>query len=150
MTHDEFITQAKAAAMKTSADSGFPVGITVAQAVLESNWGESQLSRTANNYFGIKAHGKHPVMEFRTIEFIHGMEKQIVARFAVYESMEECFACRNRQIANGAVYASAREVKGDPERFVRELAKNWATDPKYAQKLLRTYQENEFDKFDQK
>jgi flagellum-specific peptidoglycan hydrolase FlgJ len=124
------------------------VGITVAQAALESNFGESQLSRTANNYFGIKAHGNHAVMEFRTNEFDGEREGQVVARFAAYETMEECFQCRDRLIAKSSVYADARVAKGDPERFVKELAKHWATDPKYAQKVLRIYAENNLGRFD--
>ena len=150
MTRDDFIAKAKSAATKTSSKSGFLMGITMAQAALESNFGQSQLSRTANNYLGIKAHGKHAAMEFRTNEFEAGSEKQVVARFAAYDSMEECFQCRDRLIASGSVYAEARAAKGDPERFVNELGKHWATDPKYAGKVLRIYRENGLDRFDQK
>jgi flagellum-specific peptidoglycan hydrolase FlgJ len=148
MTHDEFIAQAKSAAMKASAESGFPVGITVAQAALESNWGESLLSRTANNYFGIKAHGKHEAMEFHTNEFDGKREHQVIARFAAYAEMEECFHCRDRLIVNLPIYRDARAAKDDPVRFVKELGKHWATDPKYAEKVLRIYAENDFGRFD--
>ena len=148
MTREEFIAKAKSAATKTSAESGFPVGITVAQAALESNFGASQLSRTAKNYFGIKAHGNHAAMEFRTNEFDGKREQQVVARFAVYDSMEESFRCRDRLIANSPIYISARAAKGDPVQFVRELAKHWATDPKYSEKVLRIYEDNDFDRFD--
>ena len=148
MTREEFLEKAKAAALRSSRECGFPAGITVAQAALESNFGQSQLSRAANNYFGIKAHGKHPVMEFRTREFVGGVEKQAIARFAVYESMEECFACRDRQIANGAVYSAAREARHNPKRFVVELAKHWATDPNYATKIMRIYDESELSALD--
>jgi flagellum-specific peptidoglycan hydrolase FlgJ len=150
MTREEFISQAKSAAMKTSAESGFPVGIAIAQAALESNFGESQLSRTANNYFGIKAHGNHAAMEFRTNEFDGKRERQVVARFAAYETMEECFHCRDRLIANALVYADARAAKDDPVQFVKELGKHWATDPKYAEKVLRIYSENNLGRFDEK
>ncbi len=139
---------ALAAAKNASEKSGFPAGVTVAQAALESNFGASGLSRAANNYFGIKAHGKHPAMEFRTCEVERGCEKQVVAKFAVYESMEECFECRDQLIANGMVYAQARGMKDDAEKFVRELAKHWATDPKYAEKVMRIYRECGLDEMD--
>jgi len=148
MTRAEFVEKAKAAAIGSSRESKFPAGITVAQAALESNWGQSQLSRTANNYFGLKAHGKHPAMEFRTQEFVNGVEVHVVQRFAVYESMEECFACRDRQIENGTAYSAAREAKADPERFAIELAKHWATDPNYATKIVRIYDECELSSID--
>jgi flagellum-specific peptidoglycan hydrolase FlgJ len=149
MTRAEFIEHARRAAVRASAKSGFAAGVTVAQAALESNWGQSQLSRTANNYFGLKAHGNHPAMEFRTCEFGEQGKNVVVAKFAVYTSMEECFECRDRQIMNGNAYENAREAKSDPEKFVREMAKHWATDPKYSEKLLRIYRENGFDKWDE-
>lgn len=149
MTRAEFIEKAKESALRVSAKSGFPAGVTVAQAALESNWGQSQLSRTANNYFGLKAHGKHPAMEFRTCEFGEKGESSVISKFAVYTSMDECFECRDRLVADGSAYESAREAKTDPERFVREMAKHWATDPKYAEKVLRIYRENGFEKWDE-
>lgn len=150
MTRDEFIAQAKSAATKTFAEHGFPVGITVAQAALESNFGASQLSRTANNYFGIKAHGKQPAMEFRTNECCAKGNEMVIARFAAYETMEECFHGRDRLIATAPVYGEARSLKDDPVRFVKALGKHWATDPRYAEKVLRIYAEKGFDRFDQK
>ena len=56
--------------------------------------------------------------------------------------------CRDRLIANGSVYASAREAKRDPKKFVHEMAKQWATDPKYATKIVRIYDECELSSID--
>ena len=46
--------------------------MTVAQASLESNWGQSKLSQEANNYFGIKAHGTHARIQMSTEECENG------------------------------------------------------------------------------
>jgi flagellum-specific peptidoglycan hydrolase FlgJ len=35
-------------------------------------------------------------------------------------------------------------------QFVKELGKHWATDPKYAEKVLRIYSENNLGRFDEK
>lgn len=147
MTREEFIQQATEAARAVSAESGLPAGITVAQAALESRWGESELSRKGNNYFGIKAHGKHAWVEMPTTEVIGGVAKHVTAKFAAYADMRECFACRDRLILGGAVYAEARAKKDDPKEFARAVAKHWATDPEYAEKLLRVYRENRLDRF---
>lgn len=136
MTKQEFVQQAIASALKSSAQSGMPAMVTVAQAALESNWGQSKLSQQANNYFGIKAHGKHERVEMSTHECTNGAMVEIKAEFAKYLSMEDCFVCRDGIIGRGAVYASAREKRGDEAGFIAEIAKHWATDPKYAQKLL--------------
>lgn len=148
MTKAEFIAAATAAARASSADSGFPVGVTVAQAALESAWGRSQLSRQAHNYFGIKAHGGLPSVEFPTHEFEGGRLVRVAARFARYESLEACFAGRDRLIARLSVYADARAVAGNPEAFIRALARHWATDPKYADKLLAIYRAHGLDALD--
>ena len=136
MTKQEFVQQAHAAASQSSECSGTPAMVTVAQAALESNWGQSKLSREANNYFGIKAHGNHDQVQMMPKECEKGTQVVIKAKFAKYRSMLDCFQCRDRIVAKGAVYAGAREKLGDEAGFIREIAKHWATDPKYAEKLL--------------
>ena len=126
-----------AAARASSATSGLPPEITVAQAALESRYGESRLSREANNYFGIKARNGQSSIEMRTWEVVNGERVEIRARFAKFSSMDECFAERDRMILTLPCYAEARACAADAEKFVRALAKRWATDPEYAEKLLR-------------
>jgi flagellum-specific peptidoglycan hydrolase FlgJ len=49
-----YIAQYKAIAMKEMKRTGVPASITLAQAILESNSGESNLAKNHNNHFGIK------------------------------------------------------------------------------------------------
>jgi len=148
MTREEFLTSATRAALACSRASRFPPGITVAQAALESNWGQSRLSRDAHNYFGIKAHGDHAHVAYSTLEDVNGRDVRVSAEFARYDSMEECFADRDRLIATAPCYAGARACGGDPEAFARALAAHWATDPHYAGKLLAVYHANRLDELD--
>jgi len=141
MTKQEFLQQATQAALAASATSGLPPGITVAQAILESNWGESQLARDAHNYFGIKAHGDHDCAPYPTFECANGRWVRVTARFARYASKADSFADRDGIILRLACYADASAAKNDPEQFARALARHWATDPNYAEKLLRVYAE---------
>ena len=136
MTKEEFLQKAWAAARKASSVSGLPAVVTVAQAALESNWGQSQLSRDANNYFGLKAHSSHACVAMPTKECDDKGEHSTRAQFALYGSMEECFADRDRVINTCGVYAKARECAADVHNFVNEMAKHWATDPDYAEKLI--------------
>lgn len=141
MTKEEFIRAATEAAHASSAQSGLPAMVTVAQAALESAWGRSELSLRANNYFGIKAYGKRAFVEMPTTEVIGGAVQRVTAKFAAFADMQECFACRDQIILRAACYAEARENTGDPEKFARALAKHWATDPGYGEKLVRVWQE---------
>ena len=150
MTRQEFIRLAAEAALACSRVSGFPAGITVAQAALESAWGNSRLSRDAHNYFGIKAHGNGPFTELPTTEVREGKSIRCTARFARYDSMQTCFADRDHLIATLACYADVRAQAGDPEAFLQALAAHWATDPRYAEKVLSIYKANHFDRLDQR
>jgi len=136
MTKEEFVKQAYEAAMQSSEQSGMPPMVTAAQAALESNWGQSGLSREANNYFGIKAYAGRDRILMRTNECEKGERVVITAAFAKYPSMLDCFRVRDEIVARGAVYAGARKKLGDEAGFIAEIAKHWATDPKYAEKLM--------------
>lgn len=148
MTKTDFLEQAKAAAVIASRKSGLPAGVTVAQAVLESNWGQSQLAHDAHNYFGIKAHANHDRVAYPTFEVVNGRTIRETAAFARYASMDECFADRDRLILTLACYEDARASTHDPEQFARALAKHWATDPRYAEKLLSVYHSHGLDQID--
>jgi len=105
MTKQEFLEQAHTAALQSSEKSGMPPMVTIAQAALESNWGQSKLSEQANNYFGIKAHAGHSSIVMTTTECEKGAQVVIKAEFAKYLSTLDCFRCRDEIIARGAVYA---------------------------------------------
>lgn len=132
---EAFVNAAREAATESSHTSGLPVWVTVAQAALESRWGRSQLAREGNNYFGIKAHRGHAALTLPTMENANGADERVTARFARYESMLECFQCRDHILMRGAVYAAARDMLADEEAFIDEMARHWATDPHYAEKL---------------
>jgi len=163
MTKDEFIAAATAAAQASSAASGFPPGVTVAQAALESAFGNSGLARMANNYFGIKARPDHPskpnaglpgtpaggqAIELPTVEYVDGAPVRSTAKFAKYGSMAECFAARDHMIASLPAYQEARAAAQDPEAFVCAFAPHWATDPGYAEKVLYVYRVHALDRLD--
>ncbi|MDR3765012.1 MAG: glucosaminidase domain-containing protein [Acidobacteriota bacterium] len=135
MTKEEFVKTALAAAEESSHTSGLPEWVTVAQAALESRWGASWLSCRAHNYFGIKAHKGHAEILLPTTECARGTTEHVTAAFAKYGSMLECFQCRDHLLTHAAVYAAAREKRADEEAFIDEMARHWATDPHYAEKL---------------
>jgi flagellum-specific peptidoglycan hydrolase FlgJ len=153
MTKQQFLTAATAAAQKSSALSGFPAGVTLAQAALESAWGSSRLSQKANNFFGIKARPgcdsiAMPTTECSTNAAGRPVAAKTTARFARYESIDDCFADRDRIIRELACYAEARSHAREPIAFIHSLAKHWATDPDYAEKLEQIYLQNGFAALD--
>src|SRR4051794_20605238 len=107
MTRAEFLDLATAAAKATAKVSGFPAGIAVAQATLESAAGQSQLARDANNYFGIKAHRTAASIALPTTEVVGGKLIHVTARFARYASMKQCFRERDAIIGRLSLYEEA-------------------------------------------
>ena len=61
--HEAFIKAAGSAAKKSEKQTGVPASVTVAQAILESGWGEVHMG-DANNYFGIRAQVRNGKIEF--------------------------------------------------------------------------------------
>jgi flagellum-specific peptidoglycan hydrolase FlgJ len=117
------------------------VPVTVAQFLLESNWGKSCMG-DAHNYFGIKAREGEPFVTKTTTEFERGVERKVEARFRAYGSMAECFAdharllCRRTYKDGRRIYAAALQHPDDPRAFARALTGVYATDPAYGQKLV--------------
>ena len=85
---DKLIENMKEISIENYKKSGVLPSVTISQAILESNWGKSELSAKYNNYFGIKAsagwNGK--IATFSTKE---NYNDTIKANFRAYDSLEE-------------------------------------------------------------
>jgi hypothetical protein len=136
-----FVDAAAGAALVASDRTGVPASVTVAQAILESDWGRSQLSRTANNYFGIKAVGglgNDGVVWMSTGEFDdHGEQLQTTSPFRAYRSLTDSLIDHDLLLSTSERYASAMQSASDARQFAQGLADaGYATDPDYAGKLI--------------
>lgn len=115
--------------------------VTVAQFLLESNWGKAGMG-DAHNYFGIKAREGEPFVVKKTTEFVNGKAVTVEAKFRAFGSMEESFAaharliCERTRKGGGKIYAKALEKRDDPRAFARALTGVYATDPEYGDKLV--------------
>ena len=137
---DAFISSVAAAATSASGDVHVPVSVTIAQAILESNWGRSALSREANNYFGIKATGatgNDGAVWMPTLESAQGGSYTVVAPFRAYKSLSDSVSDHSALFERVPVYRDALQVVDSPDEFARRIAHDgYATDPAYADKLI--------------
>ena len=137
---EQFIAQAVEAAQASQRETGVPASVTIAQAILESDWGRSALSVQAKNYFGIKATakgGSAGVVWMSTWEVINGQNVTVRAPFRAYKSMADSFTDHGRFFTENDRYASAMRVVGDAIAFAREIHRaGYATDPAYSDKLI--------------
>lgn len=132
----QFFAKLRQGALATEQAYGVPAEITMAQAVLESNWGKSALGGT--NLFGIKGRGSAGSGTYRTKEFLNGRWTTVNAEFAHYGSIAEGIE------AHGKLFRGKRYQKAmsqyrkdhDPRAFARNIQGIYATDPTYAKQVI--------------
>ncbi|PTD97351.1 flagellar assembly peptidoglycan hydrolase FlgJ [Pseudothauera lacus] len=135
----ELWPHAEAASRRT----GIPAHFMVAQAALETGWGEKVLrhadGRSSHNLFNIKAGAgwQGETVSRRVTEYANGRPYTEEARFRSYASYAEAFDDYARLLANSPRYSA---VLGQTTAggFARSLQQaGYATDPLYADKLTR-------------
>jgi flagellum-specific peptidoglycan hydrolase FlgJ len=77
-----------------------PPAFILAHAYLESGRGQSQLTKKANNFFGIKALPNAPSVTMRTTEIINGKKVVMPQKFAKYESPANGFKAYIQLLSN--------------------------------------------------
>jgi len=122
---------------QVAATIGVDPRIIFAQAALESNWGRSELTRTANNFFGIKARSSEPYVIRRTREVIGGASVYVNARFREYGSVLEGLQGYGNFITRNPRYGAFRNAQGLDAELAALQASGYATDPQYSTKLRR-------------
>ncbi|MDY2513042.1 glycoside hydrolase family 73 protein, partial [Weissella confusa] len=125
--------------------------VMMAQATLESGWGQSTLSKEANNYFGIKGTYNGQYVNMNTAEYdSEGHLYYVVAQFKKYPSPEESMNDNGNLIRNGlswnhAYYSGSwRENAATYQQAAQALVGKYATDPVYGNKLVNLIQQYGF------
>ncbi|MBV9131642.1 MAG: glucosaminidase domain-containing protein [Chloroflexi bacterium] len=136
-----FLNDAAIAARQTAALTGVPASVTVAQAILESDWGRSTLAQNANNFFGMKVMGtlgNDGLVWMPTSEYdASGQLYQTTSAFRAYKSLTDSMMDHDRLLAGASRYAAAMKVSSDPKQFASMIAQEgYSTDPAYADKLV--------------
>lgn len=136
----DFIMSVAPGARESQRKNGVPASVTLAQAILESDWGRSKLTREANNLFGIKASsgpGSAGIYEIDTWEVYNGQNATVLAAFRAYKTLSDSIVDHGRWFHNNSRYHGALAIKDDPRAFAYAInAAGYATDPAYAPKLI--------------
>ncbi|WP_246637678.1 glycoside hydrolase family 73 protein [Crassaminicella profunda] len=112
----KFINEISDEAIERYDEYGIFPSITIAQAILESGWGKSELSKKANNLFGIKAdkswNGEQ--IKMKTVEYYN---KDTNSDFRVYENIGESlkdhskFIYENKRYRKNGVFNASYYVE---------------------------------------
>ena len=143
-TTEEYIARWNKIAVEHQEKYGIPASITLAQGILESNNGNGRLAVEANNHFGIKCKKN---WTGATISHDDDAKGEC---FRKYHSAEESYEDHANYIDTQPRYDSLfRHSETDYKAWARGLkAAGYATDPQYAEKLIRIIEENKLYLYD--
>lgn len=143
----DFLAQLSLPARLASQQSGIPHHLILAQAALESGWGQRQIRRENGdpsfNLFGVKAstNWKGPVTEVTTTEFENGEAKKVKAKFRVYSSYLEALSDYIGLLTRNPRYAAVTSAATAEQGAQALQSAGYATDPDYARKLTGMIQQ---------
>jgi len=152
---EEFVRRLHPYAEQAAKELGVEPKVILAQAALETGWGRSLIKNSNGsnsfNLFNIKAdkawQGKQA--QVATLEFDQGIPKKVNAGFRSYDSFKESFRDYVDFIKSNPRYGDALKKAGNAEQYMRELQRaGYATDPKYADKVMNIYQGNTMVEFE--
>ena len=127
--------------------------VVTAQAILESDFGRSELSANYHNLFGRKAYGNEPSVSLATNEVVNGETITISGRFKVYDDDQAAIIDHGKLMTEGVNWDPQLYHGVVGERRYKKATKalqqaGYATDPNYDDKLndlIETYDLQRFD-----
>jgi LysM repeat protein len=140
---EEYILAYKEIAITEMNRSGIPASISLAQGMLESDYGNSRLAREANNHFGIKCHGW-------TGNAIYHDDDDKNECFRKYESAEDSYMDHTDFLMDGTRYVLLFNLDHTNYKgWAKGLEKaGYATSRSYSRDLIRIIEENALYAYD--
>jgi LysM repeat protein len=138
LSAEDYIYTYKDIAVSEMKRTGVPASITLAQGMIESDFGRSRLAREGNNHFGVKCHNDW------TGQTIYHNDDRRNECFRKYRKVEESFYDHSDFLRSGSRYEFLFDLEPtDYKGWARGLKKaGYATNPDYANMLIRKIEEN--------
>jgi len=142
----EYIETYYPVAIEKMQEYGIPASITLAQGILESGSGHSELAIKARNHFGIKCHNEWSGETYRMDD-----DKPNEC-FRKYADASESYDDHSAFLTSRSRYDFLFSYnKDDYKMWAHGLKKaGYATNPRYAQLLIKIIEENELYEYDKK
>ncbi|MBP2057411.1 hypothetical protein J2Z60_000575 [Lactobacillus colini] len=154
-TAQQFINKAAPSATEASSKYGTYTSVMIAQAAVESGWGQSTLAQEPNNnLFGIKGSYNGQSVSMKTGEYGANGYYTTTADFRKYPSYTESFNDNGSLLRQqmGSYYSGAwvENAKNYQEAVQNGLQGKYATAPNYASTLDSVIKANNLDQYDPK
>lgn len=141
----DFVSALTEPAKQVERQLGVPFQVVIAQAALETGWGQKIIKNSdgssSNNLFNIKADSRWAGAKAQkdTLEFEQGRLVKKNEPFRVYNNISESVNDYVNFLSSGTRYQDALAKPDNVEHFLQGLQKaGYATDPNYADKILGT------------
>ena len=141
----DFVTALTPEAKKVQDRINVPFEVVIAQAALETGWGQKIIKtdsgKSSNNLFNIKADSRWAGEKTHkeTLEFENGAMVKKREPFRVYDSIGESVNDYLNLLTGSERYQGALEQSTNVEQFLHNLqGAGYATDPNYAKKIIGT------------
>ena len=146
---EAYIEDTEKLATRVARKHGLFPSVMMAQSIIESNWGRSELSQEYNNYFGIKEVKKDQGVVFETEEYVEGQSGRYMENFKKYSSKKESFEHYAKLLTTAKRYEKVKTAKDYKEaaKYIKEGG--YATDPSYAEKIISVIEKYGLDKYDE-
>lgn len=143
-TSEDYIRTYHQLAIDEMHSYGIPASITLAQGILESGNGNSELSRKSKNHFGIKCH------KGWTGKKVYHDDDEDDECFRKYKKVSDSYRDHSEFLKNRGRYAFLFDYKmTDYKAWARGLKKaGYATHPEYAEKLIRLIERYDLAQYD--
>lgn len=153
LSQRQFIQSIASDAQDLQKEEKILTSVTLAQAILESNWGKSGLSTTGNNLFGIKGSYNGESVSMGTQEFSGGKAYHTQADFRKYPDKKASLVDHAQLFVNGVsgnanLYAAVIGEKDYKKAAYAIQDAGYATDPAYAEKLISTIEKYDLNNYD--
>lgn len=143
-TYEAYIHKHSGLAIEHMEKYKIPASIKLAQGILESGAGMSDLARRSNNHFGIKCHRGW------TGEKVYAADDTPNDCFRKYKFVHESYRDHSEFLVNGSRYSGLFALSiTDYKGWARGLQKSgYATDKAYANKLIKMIEDYQLYRFD--
>lgn len=143
----EYVDKYAEAAMEQMRRYGIPASVTLAQGILESGSGQSELSRKGNNHFGIKASSSWLESGGRYLVYTDDKPNE---KFCQYASVADSYEHHSLFLKGNSRYSSLFALSPDDYvGWTNGLQKaGYATSKSYASSLQSVIKSNGLDKYD--
>ena len=144
----DFLWEIAPAALISAKKNSIYPSVVLAQAILESGWGRSNLAVEHNNLFGVKGQKGEGTVLINTLETVRGRVVRRKAFFRHFINWSDSIAYHGRLLGSSHYYKFAKPIAQNAKHYLELIAPIYASQPDYAEYVHLIIDEYQLDRWD--